>query len=50
MINFRIIAQSYTTSQRIARVVAAVSQQAAIKSVYAELENAGYYPLYAEKA
>ena len=49
---FRILAQSmysFATPQRIAKVVEAVSADAAIRAVWVELEDAGFYPLSAEE-
>ena len=47
MTNFKILAQSYTDSRRIAKVVSAKSEADAIRSVSRELEAAGFYPLSA---
>lgn len=41
--NFRVIAQSLYGNQRIARFVRAASAEAALRSVAAELQNAGFY-------
>lgn len=42
---YRILAQSYTTKDRIAKVVRATSCSLALRCVAAELETAGYYPV-----
>ena len=47
MTNYRILAQSYTTSHRIQKVVSARSYDAALRAVAAELESAGYYVVQA---
>ena len=45
MQSFKIIAQSYISTQRIAKVVKATSSEAALRSVWADLEDAGFYPV-----
>lgn len=47
MTNFKITAQSYTDSRRIAKVVSAKTEAEAIRSVSSELESAGFYLLSA---
>lgn len=47
---FIILAQSYTSSQRITKRVTAISEAAALRSVGAELEDAGFYPVSATLA
>jgi hypothetical protein len=47
MRNFTVTAQSYTTSQRIQKVIRASSVEVAIRSVSAELDAAGFYPISA---
>ncbi len=44
---FRILAQSYTTSQRIAKLVRAMNANEALYSVGQELDDAGYFPISA---
>lgn len=48
MTSYRITAQSYTSSQRIARTVAAISADAALRSVASVLDAAGFYPISAD--
>jgi hypothetical protein len=45
MKSFRILAQSFTSSRRIEKVVQATDADSALRSVWAELEDAGFYPL-----
>jgi hypothetical protein len=40
---FKITAQSFTTTQRIAKTIAAPSEAAALRLVAPDLENAGFY-------
>lgn len=47
MTNFRILAQSYTSTHRIAKVVAAKTADEALRSVSKELDDAGFYALQA---
>jgi hypothetical protein len=49
MKRFRILAQSFTTSQRIAKTVDAPDADAALRGIWAELEDAGFYPLSVEE-
>lgn len=48
--SFRILAQSFTTSQRIAKTIQATDQNAVMWIVSGELEDAGYYILSIEAA
>jgi hypothetical protein len=41
--SFRITAQSFTTTQRIAKTITASSEDAALRHVAAELDRAGFY-------
>ena len=49
MNSFRIIAQSFTSNQRIANTIQANSEAAAIRSVSATLEAAGFYVVDVKK-
>lgn len=42
---FKITARSFTTTQRIAKTIAAPSEAAALRLVAAELDSAGFYVL-----
>lgn len=42
---YRITAQSFTTTKRIARTVEAASEAAALRLVGPQLDTAGFYPI-----
>jgi hypothetical protein len=41
--SFRIVAQSFTTTQRIAKTIAASGEATALRLVASELDRAGFY-------
>ena len=45
MKSFKITAQSYTSTHRIQKVVRAQTAEAALRSVWTELDDNGFYPL-----